>query len=323
MSKITYATAIRDGLRAELRRCPDVYIAGEDVGAFGGNFGETTGLYDEFGHMRVLDTPISETAIIGHGVGAAAAGLRPVVEIMHMDFLGICLDEILNQAAKIRYMFGGKITVPMVIKTTCGAGVGASEQHSQSLEAYLTHIPGIKVVCPSNPADAKGLMISAIQDENPVAYIAHKVLMSQKGEVDDADIPTPLGVARVMKEGGDVTVLSWSQMVNVAMDAAGEMEKQGINAEVIDLRSLAPLDKETIIKSVEKTGRLVIVHEAVKTGGFGGEIAAILAEEAFSSLKAPIKRVTGADTPIPFSPVLEYEFLPNVQKIVDAVKSIG
>lgn len=319
---MTYAEAERDGIRLEMLRDPNVYLAGEDVGIFGGCFGQTTGLFQEFGPQRVVDTPISETAIIGHAVGAAAAGLRPVVEIMFIDFMGVCMDEVLNQAAKMRYMFGGKATLPMVIRTPCGAGVGAAAQHSQSLEALFTHIPGIKVVMPSTPADAKGLMAGAIRDNNPVIYIENKVLLGVQGDVPEGEYIVPLGKADIKRVGSDVTIVAWSGMVPKALAAADMLAKEGISAEVVDPRTLNPLDKDTIMNSVAKTGRLVIVHEAVKTGGFAGEIAAIVADEGFDLLNAPIKRVTAPDCPVPFSPILEKAFLPNEEKIFKAVKEL-
>ena len=319
MSKITFAMAIRDALRNEMQRCPEVYLAGEDVGFRGGDFGEDAGLFAEFGPRRVVDMPISETAIIGHGVGAASVGLRPVVEIMHMDFVGVAMDEILNQASKMRYMFGGKISVPMVIKTTAGGGVSAGAQHSQTLEALLSHIPGLKIVMPSSPADAKGLLTAAIRDNNPVVFIAHKLLMAQKGEVPDGEYVLPIGKANILKPGKDVTIVSWSKMVQVAKQASDLLAAKGVDAEVIDLRSIQPFDKETVIQSVEKTGHLVIVHEAVRTNGFGAEIAATIAEEAYGLFKAPIVRITAPDCPSPFSPILEKEYLPNADKVVEAV----
>ncbi len=322
MKKMTYAEAERDGIRLEMLRDPNVYLAGEDVGIFGGCFGQTTGLFQEFGPQRVVDTPISETAIVGHAVGAAAAGLRPVVEIMFIDFMGVCMDEVLNQAAKMRYMFGGKAALPMVIRTPCGAGVGAAAQHSQSLEALFTHIPGIKVVMPSTPADAKGLMAGAIRDNNPVIYIEHKVLLGVQGDVPEGEYIVPLGKADIKRVGSDATIVAWSGMVPKALAAADILAKEGISAEVVDPRTLNPLDKDTLMNSVAKTGRLVIVHEATKTGGFAGEIAAIVADEGFDLLNAPIKRITAPDCPVPFSPILEKAFLPSEEKIVRAVKEL-
>lgn len=319
---MTYAEAIRDGMRVEMKKDPNVILYGEDVGMFGGCFGVTAGLFEEFGPKRVLDTPISETAIVGSAVGAAAAGLRPIAEIMFVDFIGVCLDELMNQAAKMRYMFGGKATLPMVVRTPCGAGMGAAAQHSQSLEALLTHIPGLKVVMPSTPADGKGLMQAAIQDNNPVIYIEHKQLLPVTGDVEEGEYVVPIGKADIKRQGSDVTIVAWSWMVSKALEAAEALEKEGIDAEVVDPRTLVPLDKEAILSSVEKTGRLVIVHEAVKTNGFGAEIAAIVADKGFDYLDAPIKRVTAPDTPIPFSPPLEAAYLPDAEKIVKAVKEL-
>lgn len=322
MTTMTYSEALRDGMRVEMKRDPNVFLQGEDVGAFGGCFGQTIGLFDEFGPGRVLNTPISETAIVGSAVGAAAAGLRPIAEIMFVDFMGCCMDELFNQAAKLRYMNGGKIQIPMVLRTPCGAGFGAAAQHSQSVESWFTHIPGVKTVMPATPADAKGLMISAIRDNNPVMYIEHKQLLGLSGEVPEGEYTVPLGKANIAKKGSDVTIVAWSWMFHKAMAAAEELAKKGINAEVIDPRTLIPLDKDAILNSVGKTGRLVVVHEEVTTSGFGGEIAAIVADEAFDSLKAPIKRVAPPDTPIPFAPVLEFAWIPDEAKIVKAVESI-
>ncbi|WP_371371783.1 alpha-ketoacid dehydrogenase subunit beta [Sporomusa aerivorans] len=321
MKEMTYAEAIRDGMRVEMQRDPNVYIWGEDVGKFGGCFGVTSGLVDEF-PGRVVDTPISETAIVGAAVGAAAAGLRPIAEIMFVDFMGVCMDELFNQAAKMHYMFGGKAKIPMVLRTPCGAGMGAAAQHSQSMEAWFTHIPGIKTVMPSTPADAKGLMAAAVRDDNPVMYIEHKQLLGVKGDVPAGDYVIPLGKADIKKEGSDVTIVAWSWMVHKALAAAEALAEEGIQAEVLDPRTLMPLDTESILKSVGKTGRLVIVQEAVKTGGFGGEIAAIVAEEGMDLLDGPIKRVAMPFTPIPFSPVLENYVIPSEEKIIAAVKSL-
>lgn len=320
--QLTYAEAIRDGMRVELKRDPKVYLAGEDVGIFGGCFGVTAGLLSEFGPKRIVDTPISENFIVGHAVGAASCGLRPIVEVMFDDFLTVCFDEMANQAAKARYMFGGKAKVPMVCVTINGAGVGAAAQHSQSLEALLCHIPGLITVIPSTPYDAKGLMISAIRDDNPVMYYEHKQLLGLAGDVPEGDYTIPIGKADIKREGSDVTIVAWSWMVQKALAAAEELAKDGINAEVLDPRTLVPLDKEALLKSVAKTGRLVIAQEACKTLGFGSEIAAIVAEEGLDYLNAPIARVTAPDTPIPFSPVLEQAYIPSVEKIVAAVKTM-
>lgn len=320
---MTYSEAINAALREEMRRDPKVYILGEDVGIFGGCFGVTQGLFEEFGAGRVIDTPISETAIIGTSVGAAAAGLRPVPEIMFMDFMAVCLDEVFNQAAKMRYMFGGRAKIPMTVRTVSGAGCSAAAQHSQSLEAWFTHIPGLKVVMPSTPADAKGLLISAIRDDNPVMFIEHKMLYGISGPVPDGEYTIPLGKADVKREGKDVTIVATSLMVHKALAAAETLAAEGLEVEVIDPRSLQPLDKDTILKSVEKTGKLLVVQEAVKFGGFGGEIAAIVAEEAFDLLDAPIKRVGAPFVPVPFAPNLENAYIPSVENIINAVRSFG
>jgi pyruvate dehydrogenase E1 component beta subunit len=314
--------AVTEALTLEMHRDPNVYIAGEDVGKFGGSFGVTGPVYKEFGPSRVLDTPISETAIIGHAVGAAAVGLRPVVEILFMDFLPIASDELCNQAAKIRYMFGGQVMCPLVVRTAMGAGMGAAAHHSQSLEAWVCHIPGLKTIAPATPADAKGLLIAAIRDDNPVVFLEHKMLYASKGEVPEGDYVIPIGKADVKREGADVTLICYSAMVRQCLAAAGDLAADGISAEVLDLRTLIPLDKQAILESVGKTGRAVIVHEACLTGGFGGEIAAVIADQGFASLKAPIKRVAGPDTPVPFSPALESEFIVNAEKIKAAVRTL-
>ncbi|MEQ8200439.1 MAG: alpha-ketoacid dehydrogenase subunit beta [Syntrophomonadaceae bacterium] len=322
MKQMTYAEAVRDGMRVEMQRDPNVYLAGEDVAQFGGCFGVTAGLYDEFGPKRVMNTPISEAAIVGHGVGAAAAGLRPIVEIMFVDFMGCCMDELFNQAAKMRYMFGGKAKVPMVVRTPCGAGQGAAAQHSQSIESWFTHIPGVKTVMPGTPADAKGLMAAAIRDDNPVMYIEHKQLLGMSGEVPEGEYVVPLGKADIKREGSDITIVAWSWMLQKAIAAAEELAKKGISAEIVDPRTLIPLDKDAILKSVAKTGKLLIVHEEVITSGFGGEIAAIVGEEGFDYLDAPIKRLAAPFTPIPFAPILENAFIPSEEKIIAAVESM-
>lgn len=320
--QMTYAEAIRDGLRVELKRDPKVYMAGEDIGLFGGCFGVTTGLFAEFGPKRIVDTPISENFIVGHALGAAACGLRPVVEVMFDDFMTVCFDEMANQAAKVRYMFGGKARVPMVCMTINGAGLGAAAQHSQSLEALLTHIPGIITVIPSTPYDAKGLLISAIRDDNPVMYYEHKQLLGVAEDVPEGEYTIPLGKADIKRKGSDVTIVAWSWMVQKSLQAAEELAKAGINAEVLDPRTLVPLDKEAILTSLGKTGRIVIVQESCKTMGFGSEIAAVIAEEGLDLLNAPVLRVAAPNTPIPFSPVLEQAYIPSTEGIVAAVKSL-
>jgi pyruvate dehydrogenase E1 component beta subunit len=322
MRELTYAQAVSEALAVAMRRDPLVYLAGEEIGLVGGTFLQTKGLYEEFGPERVRDTPITETAIVGHAVGAAAAGMKPVVELMWMDFMGVCMDEIMNQAAKIRYMTGGKITLNLVIRAPHGAGFHFAAQHSQSLEALLTHIPGLKVVMPSTPADVKGLLLSSIRDGNPVMFLEHLLLYQDKGDVPEGDFTIPLGKAAITREGQDVTIVSWSRMARVALKAAEALAQAGINAEVIDLRTLIPYDKECLLDSLRKTKKMVVVHEAVRTSGFGAEIAATMAEEGFDYLDAPIKRLGGAYSPVPYSPVLESTFLPSEEKIVDAVKSL-
>lgn len=322
MAQMSCSEAIRDGIRMEMRRDPNVFLAGEDVGIFGGCFGVTAGLLDEFGKERVVDTPVTETAIMGLGVGSAATGLRPIVEIMFADFMGVCLDELYNQAAKMRYMFGGKAKIPMVIRAPVGAGVSAAAQHSQSNEAWFTHIPGIKVVMPASPADAKGLMEAAVRDDNPVVYLEHKLMLGVQGDVPEGEYIVPIGKADIKRSGKDVSLIAWSAMVSKSLAAAEMLAAEGIDAEVVDLRTLTPLDRETLLGSVERTGRAVVVHEAVKTGGFGGEVAAVIADEGFGFLDAPVKRVAAPDTPIPFSPVLEKLWIPDEARIVAAAKEL-
>jgi pyruvate dehydrogenase E1 component beta subunit len=319
---MTYVEAIIDAQRVEMRRDPDVFLAGEDVAFLGSPFGQTAGLLEEFGPERVLDTPISESQIISLGVGASAMGLRAIVPIDFMDFMGCCADEVINQAAKLTYMLGGQVKVPMVIRTNIGGGIGAAAQHSQCLEALFTHIPGLKVVAGSNPADAKGLLESAIRDDDPVIVLEHKGLNGMSGDVPEGECPIPIGVADVKREGRDVTIISWSSMVNKSLNAAEILAKDGLDAEVVDIRSLIPLDRDGVFKSIEKTNRVVIVHEAVKIGGYGGEIAAMIADEGFDLLDAPIKRVASPFTPVPFSAALERHYQPNEEKIIEAVKSL-
>ncbi len=322
MRKMTYAQGIKEGMRIKMLENPDVFIFGEDVGPFGGCFGVTAGMYDEFGEKRVRDTPISEGAIIGAAVGSAAAGLRPIAELMFIDFATVGMDQLVNQAAKMRYMFGGKITLPMVVRLPAGAGVRAAAQHSQSLEAWLAHVPGLKVVYPSSPQDAIGLMMTAIDDDNPVMFIEHKVLYGLTGEVEDDVKAIPFGKANIKKEGSDVTIITYGKQVYDALKAAEALAKEDIDVEVIDLRTLYPLDKETIFNSIEKTHKVVLVSEEAKRGAFTGELAAMIAEECFFECDAPIKRVGALNCPIPFSPVLEDYVIPGEKEIVDAVKSL-
>jgi Pyruvate/2-oxoglutarate dehydrogenase complex, dehydrogenase (E1) component, eukaryotic type, beta subunit len=318
----TYLQALNDAMRQEMERDENVFIIGEDVGKFGGCFGVTQGLFDQFGERRVRDTPITESAIVGAAAGAAAAGLRPVAELMFVDFIGVALDQLFNQAAKMHYMFGGKAKGPMGLRMPHGAGVGAAAHHSQSLEAWFMHIPGIKVCIPSTPANAKGLLISAIRDDNPVVFLQHKILYGVEGEVGDEATPIELGKGDVKREGTDVTIVATSLMVHSALQAAETLAAQGISAEVVDPRCLVPLNKDIILNSVKKTHALVVAHEAVKTAGAGAEIAAMVAEEALDYLDAPIVRVGAPYCPVPFSPPLEKAYIPGADQIVAAVKSL-
>lgn len=320
MKKMSYAEAIREGMSIRMREDPNVLLFGEDVGAFGGCFGVTAGMFDEFGDKRVRDTPISEGAIISAAVGSAATGLRPIAELMFCDFLTVGMDQLVNQAAKMRYMFGGKISMPMVVRLPGGAGVSAAAQHSQSLEAWVTHIPGLKVVYPSTPQDALGLMLSSIDDENPVMFVEHKAMYTMKGDVDSFE-PIPLGKGDIKRSGEDVTIIATGKMVHEALAAAKILEEDGISAEVLDPRTLYPLDKELIAQSLGKTHKAVIVTEENRRGGYGGEISAIIAEEMFDLLDCPIVRIGALDTPVPFAPVLEQAYLPNAQDIVKAVRT--
>ena len=320
MGELRYIRAITEALREEMSRDERVFVIGEDVGLSGGAFSATRGLLEEFGEKRVRDTPISESAIVGLAVGAAAAGLRPVVEIMFMDFMTLCMDQVINQMAKISYMFGGQSKVPMVIRTPCGAGLNAGPQHSQCLEALFAHIPGLRVVMPSTPYDVKGLLKSSIRDDSPVIFVENKALHAISGEVPDEEYTIPLGKGEIKREGKDVTVVATSRMVHQSLVAAEELEQEGIHIEVIDPRTINPLDKGIILTSVEKTSRLVIVHEAVKAFGIGAEISAMVCEENIDSLDAPIIRVGAPFTPIPFS--LESAYLPGAQDIINAVHRV-
>ena len=323
MRKITYRQALREALREEMRRDSSVFLLGEDIGRYwGGAFKVTDGLAEEFGEERVRDTPISESAIVGTGVGAAITGMRPIAEIMFGDLTALAMDQIANQAAKIRYMFGGQASCPLVIRTPFGAGVNIASHHSQSLEAWFMHVPGLQVVVPSTPYDAKGLLKTAIRGSNPVFFCEHKLLYPVEGEVPEEEYTIPFGVAEVKMKGSDVTVVATMYMVHKALNAAAELENEGVSAEVIDPRTLTPMDKKTIVDSVKKTGRLVVVSEDCKTGGVSAEIASVVLEEAIDYLDAPIKRVTGADTPIPFSPPLEQYVIPNEKTIIKAVKEV-
>jgi len=292
------------------------------VGVYGGIFGVTAGLLDQFGDNRVKDTPITESAIVGTAVGAATVGLRPVIELMFVDFIGVALDQLYNQAAKMKYMFGGKAKIPMVMRATCGAGIGAAAQHSQCLEALFMHLPGLKVVMPSTPYDAKGLLIEAIRDDNPVVFLEHKMLYALEGEVPDGTYTIPFGQVDIKREGKDVTVVATANMVHTALRAAEKLAADGISVEVVDPRTLCPLDEEGIIESVKKTHRLVIVHEEVKFAGSGAEISAMVAEKAFDYLDAPILRVAAPFCPVPFSAPLEQAFIPSEKQIIEAVRKV-
>jgi pyruvate/2-oxoglutarate/acetoin dehydrogenase E1 component len=322
--EITYLEAVREALSQEMRRDADVFLMGEDIGVYGGAFGVTRGMLEEFGAERVRDTPISEAVIAGAAAGAALMGMRPVMEIMFMDFLTISMNQLVNQAAKMHFMFGGKADVPMVIRAPAGSGTGAAAQHSQSLEAWFVHTPGIKVLAPATPYDVKGMLVTAIRDNNPVLFMEHKLLYRVKGAVPEETYTIPFGQAEVRRQGRDLTVLAYSIMVSRALEAAGQLAGQGIEVEVVDLRSLKPLDTETIVRSVSKTGRVLILHESPRTGGYGGELAAVVAEsEAFDYLDAPIRRLAGRDIPIPYNRTLERATVPQVEDIVAAASALA
>src|SRR5579875_479323 len=322
--EITYAQALNEALVEEMRRDRSVFVMGEDVAIWGGGgiFGVTKGLIEEFGPERVRDTPISEQGIVALAVGAAATGSRPVAEIMYVDFMGLAMEPITNQAAKLRSMFGGKAKAPMVVRAQEGAGRGNAAQHSQSLEAWFCHIPGLKVVTPSTPADAKGLLKSAIRDDNPVIFLEHKALYTTKGPVPPGEYTVPLGVADCKREGRDVTCVGIHTMVHKALAAAEILAREGIELEVIDPRTLVPLDLDTIVASVRKTGRLIVTHEAVERAGFGAEIIAQVTSAAFDALDAPPVRVCGKNVPVPYSAPLEAAALPQVDDIVAAARKL-
>ena len=316
MREISYSEAIRESMTQMMREDNDIYILGEDIGVYGGAFGVTSGMIDEFGPERVRITPISEAAISGCAVGSAMTGMRPILEIQFSDFVVIAMDNIVNQAAKMRYMFGGKAKVPMVVRLPSGSGAGFAAQHSQSLEAWMTHIPGLKVVQPSNAYDAKGLLVAALKDDNPVMFYEHKMLYNVKDEVPEDLYEIPLGVADIKRKGKDITIIATGLMVIRALEAAEKLAAEGIDVEVIDPRTLVPLDEKTILESVKKTGRVLVVYEAVKRGGFGAEIVSLIAEsDAFDYLDAPILRLGGAETPIPYNPELEKAAIPQVTDI--------
>lgn len=322
MRELNYTSAIREAQAIEMRRDDTVFVVGEDIAEFGSAFGQTAGLLKEFGKMRCVNTPISEAAIMSLAVGAAAAGLRPICIHDFMDFMGCCMDEILNQTAKLKFMMGGQAKIPLVIRAQGGGGINAAAQHSQTLEALFTHIPGLKIIAAANPYDVKGMIAAAVRDDNPVLVIEHKTLLNMKGDVPEESYTIPFGKVDVKREGRDVTIVAWSAMVNKSLEAAEKLAVEGISAEVVDIRSLIPLDKEGIYKSLAKTRKIAIVQEAVKTTGYGAEIAASVAEDCFESLSAPIKRIAAPHTHVPFSPVLEKLYIPSVERITTEIKSM-
>jgi pyruvate dehydrogenase E1 component beta subunit len=320
MPEITYREAVRDTLAAAMRENEDVFVMGEDIAEMGGSMGVTQGLLDEFGPERVRNTPISEMAIVGAGIGAAMAGMRPVVEIMYEDFLTLSLEQIVNQAAKHRYMSGGQLTVPLTIRTQGGAGWSPGAQHAQQLEAWLVHIPGLKVAFPSTPADVQGILWTAIHDPNPVIVFEHRLLYPVKGEVPETLEPIELGKARVVREGNDVTVIAIGPLVHRSLEAAKQAEELGISVEVVDPRTLQPLDEDSLVASVKKTNRAVVAHEAVTRMGFGAEVAAVLQYKAFDYLDAPIERVGAKFAPLAFAPVMEQFVVPHAEDVLAAIK---
>lgn len=332
MSEKSFRQAINEALREEMRRDPAIFLIGEDIAggtgsegeedAWGGVMGVTKGLLGEFGANRVIDTPISETAYIGAAIGAAVTGLRPVAELMFCDFAGVCFDQIMNQAAKLRYMLGGQAKVPLVIRMQCGGGFNAAAQHSQTLHGLFTHIPGLKVVMPSNPYEAKGLLVEAIRDDDPVMYMEHKFMYDDKGEVPDESYSIPFGEANYSRDGGDITVCALGRMVNLCNEVADELEKEDIRCAVIDLRCTSPLDEESICESVEETGRLVVVDEGYPRCGFAADVAALAAVRAQPALRAPVKLVTPPHSTIPFAPALEELYIPSAGRIKQGIKEV-
>ena len=332
---IPYVMAINEALHIAMESDPDVILLGEDIAggggredqgieeAWGGIMGATKGLLKRYGAERVRDTPISEMGFMGTAVGAAVTGLRPVVELMFMDFVGVSLDPLLNQAAKLRYMFGGKARVPLTVRTSMGAGLRAAAQHSQTLYGMTTAIPGLKTVCPSTPSDAKGLLLAAIRDDDPVIFCEPKSLIGFRGDVDEGDYEIPIGRANVVREGSDVSLVAVGRTVHVALEAAETLESEGTHAEVLDLRSLQPLDEDAILETLAKTGRLVVVDEATPRCGIASDVAALCVDRGFESLDAPVKKVTAPHSPVPFSPVLEDAFVPSAERVVAAVHELG
>jgi pyruvate dehydrogenase E1 component beta subunit len=320
--ELTYVKAFNEGMHQIMAEDPDVFLIGEDVAGYGGVFHMFDGLLTEFGDRRVKDTPIAEQAIIGLGVGAAARGLRPVCDLMFMDFIGVAMDQIFNQAAKMKYMFGGNVSVPLTITTAGGAGMSAAAQHSQSLEAWLAHVPGLKVAMPASPYDAKGLIVGAVRDDNPTIVVLNKRMLGVKGEVPEEIYAIPFGVANVVREGTDVTIVAIGRMVVEASKAAQTLEEAGVSVEIIDPRTVQPLDTDTIVESVKKTNRVLIVHEAVEFGGIGAEISSQIQESAFDYLDAPVARLAAPFAPVPYAPILENAYVPDAPRIEAAVRRL-
>jgi pyruvate dehydrogenase E1 component beta subunit len=318
--ELTYVAAISEGVREVLLEQKNAFVAGEDVAGAGGPFGQYVGMLEEFGSRRIIDTPISEKGIMGLGVGASAAGCRPIIDLMFIDFMGECMDEVSNQMAKMRYMFGGGVTLPVTVLTMAGAGMSMAAQHSQSLEAWLAHLPGVKVVMPSDPYDAKGMIIAAARDDNPIFVILNKVSLGLKGEVPEGAYEVEIGKAKVVRPGTDFTIVAISRMVHEAMTAATELSELGVDVEVVDARSIQPFDTDTVVESFKKTHRGLIVHEAVRFAGIGAEIAAQIQELAFDYLDAPVGRIGAPFSPVPFSPPLEKVYVPDANQIVAKVK---
>ncbi len=320
--ELAYVQAINEAITQLMRADPDIFLAGEDVALYGGVFGTSRGLLNEFGPERMVDTPIAESGLMGLGLGAAATGLRPIIEVMFMDFMGVCMDEIVNQVAKMKYMFGGKATLPLTIQTMAGGGTGMAAQHSQSLEAWFCHVPGLKVVMPSGPYEAKGLMVAAVRDDNPVMVVNVKTILGMRAHVPEELYEIPLGQAHVVRPGTNFTIVAIGRMVAESLVAAERLASDGIDVEVIDPRTLQPFDSETVVNSVKKTHRALVAHEAVRFGGIGAEFAAQIQEEAFDYLDAPVGRVGAPFSPVPFSPPLEKLYLPNADTIVAEVRRL-
>ncbi len=322
MREITFREAVVEALDIAMGKDPRIFLLGEDIGYYGGLFQATQGLLQKYGEDRVMDSPISETAILGAGIGSAIVGMRPVVEIMNIDFLPVCLDQLVNQAAKMRYMFGGQCKIPLVVRTTCGAGRGGAAHHAQATHAAYMHFPGLKIVIAATPHDVKGLLFTSIEDENPVLFIEDKMMYNMKGEVPEGYYTVPFGKAAVRHEGKDITVVATLRMVHKALAVAKELEEKGIGVEVIDPRTLCPLDEETIINSFKKTGKMVIVDEGHRVGNFGSEVAALIAEKAVGYIQAPILKVTAPQVSVPYSPVLEKAYIPNEEMIKKAINTV-